>query len=326
MVTIDEIAEAAGVSPSTVSRSFTAPDMVNAQTRQRVRTAAERMGYLPNRVARPSARKISTLGLIVPDIANPFFPPIIKAVQSRARQRGWTILLADTDERAVDELELARVMADQADGLLIVSARTPPEKFDEIRKRVPVVFVNRPAPGSPSVIIDNAEGVTQAVQSLHALGHTKIAYLSGPRTSWSNELRWNAIRLAAEDLGMDLTRYGPFEPQVNSGFGAADLLISSGMTGIIAYDDMIALGALARFAERGLRAGKDVSVIGIDDSPMAILSHPTLTTVHVPGAEAGVAAVDLLLEVLANPAATSEVKFESYLVVRDSTGPAPHPS
>lgn len=324
MGTIREVADAAGVSLSTVSRTFTAPDSVNAHTRDRVLKAATRLGYTPNRVARPSVpRRTSKLGLIVPDIANPFFPPVIKAVQARARHRGYAVLLADSDEHAADEIELAQLMAKEVSGLLIVSPRAREHQLDEIRQIVPTVFVNRQVDGAPAVIIDDAEGMERAVQLLDALGHRRIAYLSGPRSSWANRHRWNAVQAECQRLNLDLTEYGPFEPHLHSGFAAADLLASSGITGVIAYDDMISLGVLSRLAERGLQPGRDISVIGVDDSPMAALSHPSLTTVHVPGAQAGTAAVDLLCEVLAHPDTTEVVQLDTYLVVRGSTGPAP---
>jgi DNA-binding LacI/PurR family transcriptional regulator len=325
MTTIADVAREAGVSLSTVSRAFSAPDLVNPRTRERVRAVARRMGYEPNRIARSLVLgRTSTIGLIVPDIANPFFPPIIKAVQARARRKDRAVLVADTDEHAEDEVELARVMAKQVDGLIVVSPRTPEPRLGELGGFAPTVFVNRKVPGAASVIIDNADGLRRAVQLLRALGHTRIAYLAGPRNSWSNRQRRAAVRAESRALGLEFVEYGPFEPQIQAGVGAADLLHGSGITAIIAYDDMIALGVLTRLGQRGLRAGRDVSVIGIDDSPLAAIVHPTLTSVHVPGYQAGTAAVDLLLNLLHDPERTDVVELETRLVVRDSTGPAPH--
>ncbi|MGW6199006.1 LacI family DNA-binding transcriptional regulator [Kribbella sp. NPDC055110] len=325
-VTLADIAKACDTSLSTVSRALSDPDRVNPQTRERIQRVAREMGYMTNPIARALAvGRTGVIGLIVPDIANPFFPPIIKAVQARAGRKNTAVLLADTDEHASDELERAAVLSKQADGLILVSPRTAEQRLAEFIELSPVVFVNRQVEGAPSVIIDNSDGITQAVQHLTALGHRRICYLNGPRRSWSNERRRTALQEACAQYGVELVEFGPFEPQVQAGVRAADLVQSSGTTAVIAYDDLIALGLMARLAEHRLVVGRDVSVIGIDDSPMSDVAYPTLTSIHVPGAEAGAVAVDLLLEQLDadgddRPAL---VQLETRLIIRGSTGPAP---
>jgi DNA-binding LacI/PurR family transcriptional regulator len=284
------------------------------------------MGYMTNPIARALAvGRTGLIGLIVPDIANPFFPPIIKAVQARAGRKNTAVLLADTDEHASDELERAAVLSKQVDGLILVSPRTAEERLAEFIELSPVVFVNRRVEGAPSVIIDNSDGITQAVQHLTALGHRQICYLNGPRRSWSNERRRIALQEACAQYGVELVEFGPFEPQVQAGVRAADLVQTSGTTAVIAYDDLIALGLMARLAEHRLQVGRDVSVIGIDDSPMSDVAYPTLTSIHVPGAEAGTVAVDLLLEQLDDAGREQPllVQLETRLIIRGSTGPAP---
>ncbi|ACQ78856.1 transcriptional regulator, LacI family [Beutenbergia cavernae DSM 12333] len=322
-VTLADIAARADLSESTVSRALSAPDKVNPATRERVLAIAKELGYVPNRVARSlSSGRTDLIGLVVPDIANPFFPPIIKAVQARAAIKGWTVLIADIDERAADELPLARTIRRRVDGLVIASPRTGADRLGELAQLAPVVFINREIPGSTSVIIDAGDGMGQAVEHLAALGHRTIAYLNGPRRSWSNEQRRHAVEQTAERLGLTLVQHGPFEPQVQSGVHAADLVLAGEATGVIAYDDLIALGVLARVAERGLRVGTDLSVIGVDDSPMSAMAYPTLTSVHVPGTEAGVTAVDTLLALIDEPdSGPGHVTLETQLVVRSSTGP-----
>lgn len=323
MGTIREVAEAAGVSLSTVSRTFTAPQLVNPGTRDRVHKIASDLGYTPGRARRPSPGPTSKLGLIVPDIANPFFPPVIKAVQARARQRGFAVLLADSDEHVADEIELAHLMAREVSGLVIVSPRAGRRQLDQVRRLVPTVLVNRQIAGAPSVVIDHAEGMERAVQLLDALGHRRLAYLAGPRSSWANQQRWAAVQAECQRLNLDVVQFGPFEALLRSGVAAADLLSSSAASGVIAYDDSIGLGLLGRLVERGVQPGRDVSIIGVDDSPMATLSHPSLTTVHVPGDQAGTAAVELLCDLLESPRVTDVIRLDTYLVVRGSTGPAP---
>ena len=178
-------------------------------------------------------------------------------------------------------------------------------------------------PGGTSVIIDSADGMDQAVDHLAALGHRTIAYLNGPRRSWSNAQRQKAIKLACRRHSITMIEFGPFEPQIQSGVHAADLLLASEATGVIAYDDLIALGVIARLTERGVRTGQDISVIGVDDSPMSAMAYPTLTTVHVPGAEAGIAAVDALIALIDGADPGEVVRLETRLVIRSSTGPPP---
>jgi LacI family transcriptional regulator len=324
MVKLADVAEACGLSLSTVSRALSDPDKVSPATRERIQKAARELDYVPNRAARSLAvGRTGMIGLIVPDIANPYFPPIIKAVQARAARKDYSVLLADTDEHASDEVERAKDLCEQVDGLIVVSPRTSQDRLGQLLKLAPIVFVNRPVEGAPSVVTENADGIIQAVEHLTALGHQRIAYLAGPRRSWSNQRRREALQRACEAHGVELTEFGPFEPQMEAGVRAADLVHAGDVRAVIAYDDLIALGVMARLAERGLQVGRDISVIGIDDSAMSGLAYPTLTSVHMPGHEAGVVAVDFMLDLLsgvADPAPT--IELETRLVIRNSTGPA----
>lgn len=323
-ITIAEVAGEAGVSRSTVSRAFTAPDLVSSATRARVLAAARRLGYQTNRTARALAvGRCGAIGLVVPDIANPFFPPIIKGVQARVRRRDGAAFVADTDERAADELDVCRAMSGQVDGLILASSRMPEDRLREVARLVPVVLVNRQVDGIPAVLIDNADGTTQAVEHLHALGHRHVCYLSGPRDSWSNGQRAAAIGQACQSMGIELVELGPFDATFEAGIRSGDLVVASGATGVVAYDDVIALGLISRLAERGIRVGADLSVIGFDDSPMARTTVPALSSVQTPGAEAGIAAVDMLLELIDREAAAAApaplVQLETRLVVRATT-------
>ena len=320
-VTLADIAAELGVSTSTVSRALSNPDLVNDATRERIQEVARKLGYTGPGIGRPRASTgRGVIGMMVPDIVNPFFPPIIKAAQSRALSKGRAIMLADLDEHPDDELGLARILRERVDGLIMVSPRASDEGLAEYAELKPIVFVNRLVEGMPSVVIDNADGMYEAVEHLAALGHTRIGYLNGPRRSWSNRMRRDAVVAAAEALKVDLEEFGPFEPEVQSGVRAADLVVSAGVTGVIAYDDMIALGVMVRLAERGLRVGPDVSVMGIDDAPMAGMAYPALTTVHVPGTEAGRIAVDTVLGLIDGTDSGRLVRrLDTRLVIRSST-------
>lgn len=324
VVTLADIAKECGMSLSTVSRAISNPDKVNSRTRDRIQRVARELGYVPNPIARSlSLGRTKTLGLVVPDIANPFFPPIIKAVHERARRTGNAVLLADTDEHASEESTLTRLMSKQVDGVIVASPRTDERGLAELLSFGPIVFINRRVRGAPSVIVDNAEGINQAVEHLDALGHRCICYLHGPRDSWSDRRRQQAMSAACRRHKIKLIEFGPFQPQIESGVRAGDLVQASRATAVIAYDDLIAIGVMARLAERGVYVGRDVSVIGIDDSPMSGMSYPTLTSIHVSNAEAGATAVDLLVRLLEGADECPVVELDTNLVVRASTGPAP---
>src|SRR5690606_14531572 len=157
------------------------------------------------------------------------------------------------------------------------------------------VSSTREGRGAPSGRWTAWEGSREAVGPRASLGHTRIGYLNGPRRSWSTSQRRPAARRACEELGVELVELGPFEPQIQAGVLAADLVHSKDLTAVIAYDDLIALGLMARMTERGVKVGPDISVIGIDDSPMSGMAYPTLTSIHVPGSRSGMTAVDLVL-------------------------------
>ncbi len=325
-VTLADIAQATNVSVSTASRVWSDPGKVSAATRQKVLKAAHTLGYSPSfHHGAPAPVERKSIGLLVPDVANPFFPPIIKAVQVRARYRGRSVLLADSEEQPGEETRLIRDLRESVDGLVLVSSRMSDAAIRELVGLVPFVLVNRVVEGAPAVVIDDSGAIEQAVEHLAALSHDTICYLNGPKRSWSNVRRRQAVAEACTRRGLEFVEFGPFEPEIQAGVRAADLVMASSLTAIIAYDDMIALGLMARLAERGMVVGQGVSVIGIDDSPMSGMAYPSLTSVHVPGAEAGVAAVDALLDLIESPHSEEYPtrSLEANLILRGSTGLRP---
>lgn len=323
--TIREVAREAGVSPSTVSRALSTPEMVNQTTRERVLRAARRLGYAPNRAARGLITgRTGNLGLIVPDLANPFFPSVVKGVQAKAREADYAVFLADTDEDPSVEADLVRVLAKQVDGLVLCSPRAPEEEIRALLESTTLVMVNRRIRNVPSVVFDNADGMRQAVAHLRALGHHGVAWVGGPRTSWSNRDRIRGLRAATAAAGMELLVAGHFPPQFEGGIAAADLIVASGVTSVITYNDIMALGLLSRLRDRGLDVPGDISVVGIDDIHMSAMSSPALTTISLTKEQLGRAAVDLLLGLLQQPEAVRNVRRElpTQLLVRASTGVA----
>ncbi|KAB2349548.1 LacI family DNA-binding transcriptional regulator [Actinomadura rudentiformis] len=320
-VTIRDVAQACGVHVSTVSRTFSAPHLVNPETRNRVLAVAEQLGYRPNRAARAlTTGRTHNIGLIVADIANPFFPPLIKAAQSHARQRDYHVFVADTDEDPRVEEELIQALAKQVDGVLLCSPRLSNRTIDRLREDVPFVVINRHVKGLPAVLMDVGHGAQQAIEHLVALGHRRLGLLSGPPGSSNSRLIHDAAAAAAADGAADLTVIGPNSPTEQGGQIAAAEVLAAEVTGVLAYNDLVAIGLVEGLEELGVQVPADISVIGIDDIMQGRLNRPKLTTVAMPTIAAGRTAVDMLLQLVGTtdvgPAVTS---LQTTLVVRDST-------
>jgi LacI family transcriptional regulator len=323
-VTIRDVARASGVHVSTVSRTFSAPHLVNAETRSRVRATAERLGYRPNRAARALITgRTHNIGLIVADIANPFFPPLIKAAEAQARQRDYHVFVADFNEDPLVEEQLVRALAKQVDGVLLCSPRVGNHVIEELRHEVPLVVVNRLVEGCPTVVMDVGQGARAAIEHLIGLGHRDLLLLAGPRGSWtSREIRRSAMATARSG-GAALTVLGPNQPTEVAGRAAAEAVAASGASAVLAYNDLMAIGLLDGLHALGLRVPADLSVVGIDDITVSRLLRPKLTTVSNPTAAAGRTAVDMLLQLGDDRRTTAQVTLPTELIVRDSTGPAP---
>lgn len=321
-MSIREVATRAGVSPATVSRVFTQPEAVAAETRRRVLEVAGELNYTPNPVARSLARgRTGNLGIVVPDMANAFSAMIAKAVQQEARRDDYALFVAGSDELPQDEQQWARAMISQVDGLLLVSSVMPESALRELVAQGPVVLVNRLLDGVPSVLTDTVEGTEQAVEHLHALGHRRLLYLAGP-DGYSNAMRRQGYHAACARLDLEPAEIGPFQARFAAGVRAADQVIAAGATGVVAYNDEVAVGVLNRLADRGVRVPADVSIVGFDDT-LAGMVTPRLTTVRLPTVAVGRAAVRMLLDLLRDRSTVpaEPVLLPGELIVRDSTGP-----
>jgi LacI family transcriptional regulator len=330
-VTIRDVARAAGVAPSTVSRALSLPDRVNRATQLRIQQKADELGYS---VAAPTARgfgsRTRAIAVLVSDITNPFYFDVIRGTQHELASAGRTQLLVDTEESAEAEASALRALPTTADGAVLTASRLSDASIARVAERLPVVAVNRRPPGVPSVLIDTPGGVEQAVQHLVSLGHSEILYIAGPESSWSNERRWRALVEATRQLQVTVRRTGPFAPVVDSGAAAADAAVNSGVTACIAFNDLIAIGMLARLRERGVRVPDDLSVVGCDDIFGADFCNPPLTTMTSPIERAGQVAVRLLLRQINDSsgrrAYPESVVLPTHLTVRESTGPARSPA
>jgi LacI family transcriptional regulator len=318
------IAKELGISRSTVSRAFTRPQLLRAETVERVLNKAESLGYAPNQAARAlSTGHSGIIALIVPDIANPFFPPLIRAAQAAADHQDFCVLLGDSAENPAQETRLISRFTPQVDGVVLASSRLTNAALATHAQRKPLVLINRDIPNVPRVLVDSRTGVMQAVAHLAELGHERIAYVGGPVSSWSDHQRRRAVAAARTEHGMRLTMLHAKPATYAGGAATADALLGSGCTAALAFDDVVAHGILAGLAERGVRVPDDVSVIGCDDV-FAATTYPPLTTISLRCADAGEIAVSVLLD-LVGGRKLGDVRYslDSQLIVRATTGPAP---
>jgi DNA-binding LacI/PurR family transcriptional regulator len=273
-----------------------------------------------------AARRLITgrsgnIGLLVPDLSNPFFADIAKGVQQSMRERNGALFISDSDEQVRYELPAVRQLSRQVDGIIMCSPRMSDEALLDLAESTKMVLLYRTVGAVPAVVADWADGMRQAVANLHALGHRSIAYAAGPPASWSGARRLEGLHAAADALGVDLIELGSVAPTFDGGLVAADLLMATPATALIGYNDQVVLGVLSRLHARGVRVPQQMSLIGCDNVRMAAMSSPLLTTVAVPRAEAGVEAVAMLDRVLAgeDPASLPVTVLPTHLVVRDTT-------
>jgi DNA-binding LacI/PurR family transcriptional regulator len=320
-VPLAEIASSLGLSASTVSRALRRPDLVRDETRAAIVTAAEKAGYAPSHLANAAPRR-GSVGLVVPDLENPFFTVLAKAVMNEVRRHETSLIVADTNEEPLGEGEIIAATLRHADGLIIASSRLAEAEIAELRDGSPLVLINRELPGIPSVLIDHRSGMNQAVEHLAALGHRTIAYVEGPSVSWSNRQRLETFVMATDERSMDRVILGPYSPRFEGGVQAADVAVARAVTAIIAYNDLMAFGIMSRLQSRGIMVPEAMSVIGFDDVPAASIWAPSLTTVTASTASIGKTAAQYLMRLLdgKRAQATFVRRVSSHLVVRSSTG------
>jgi LacI family transcriptional regulator len=321
--TISQVAEAAGVSRATVSRAFTRPDMLSAETVRRVLGVAKKIGYVPNHTARAlSTGRYGNFALVVPDVANPFFPPLIRAAQVEAEKLDFCVFLGNSDENPVQEEKLVSRFSAQVEGFILASSRLSDQRIRFQAARRPLVLINRDVKGIPRVLMDSGAGVGEAVDHLASLGHQRIAYISGPKSSWSNAQRRAAVRRKAKIHALQVLIVPAQVASFRTGYAAASAILDYGATAAVAFDDLMAQGALAGLAARGVSVPRDFSVVGCDDV-LGAMTYPPLSSVSNACAEAGRVAVSLLMEML-KTRVVRDVRYvlSTSLVIRDTTGAA----
>ncbi|HOB06058.1 MAG TPA: LacI family DNA-binding transcriptional regulator [Propionibacteriaceae bacterium] len=320
--TIYEVAEAAGVSPSTVSRTFSRPGRVSVRTADHVREVAAKLGYRVDGVFRPTTpARTRTIGLAVADVTNPFYFGILRGAEWAAARAGYTLLLVDAQESDVLEREnLSRILP-LVDGLVVGSTRTSDTVLRSISKNTPVVILNRHVGGLACVVPDSSRGMRRAVEHLVGLGHQSIHYLAGPDASWINGMRWLAMREASYELGFSEHRIGPTAPTVEGGQHAAVQVVGKGAKAVICYNDVMAMGLMRGLADMGVKVPEEVSVIGFDNIFASDLVTPRLTTVAAPLTTLGETAVKHIVAMVggARPRGDEPTIVPVRLIVRQST-------
>lgn len=329
--TIQDVADRAGVSISTVSRVVNdAGYPMRAETRQRVLEAVEALGFRPSPIARSLVGKPTrTIGLIVPDISNPYYPLLSRGVEDVASEQGYTVIFCDTDRSAAKVRRYMEVLREkQTDGFIFAGGGLEEDGEPLLTEKDGgrVVLIGRHRWRFPSVQVDNIAAAYGATEHLIQLGHDRIAFISGPRNLTSARDRLVGYRKAMKELGgkddESLVVEGDFRSE--SGYEAAASLLRRGSrpTAIFAANDRMAIAAMAAASDMGMRVPENVAVVGFDDTPNARYVRPALTTVALPSYEIGASAARLLLRLLAGEVVEETACLPTRLVVRQSCGAA----
>ena len=332
--TLAEVAKAAGVHPSTASRALNAHTRakVSAGTAAQVMGAARRLGYQPNSLARGlRMSRTLTVGMLVPDITNPLFPPIARGIEDRLRRNGLTLVLANTDndddkERALFDAMVAR----RVDGLILATARRQYPLLTEVADRgLPCVLVNRTTDDTavPAVLGDDHAGIGQAVRHLVELGHRRIAHVGGTQTVSTGVTRYSSFLSWMRQHGLEpdprLVVIAEWFQEERGAEAFRKLFArGAGFTAVVCGNDLIALGGYDVLRERGLTCPDDISIVGYNDTPFNDKFSPALTSVRIPQYHIGYRVADLLLEIMEDSDyQLADLHLKPQLMVRGSTAP-----
>lgn len=328
---LQDVAKAAGVHVSTASRALNdqTAAMVQQDTVARVRLAASDLGYRVNGMARAlKTRRSMSIGMIVPDITNPFFPPAVRGAEEILAKAGYSLLLSSTDNDAEKtRVQLNTMIEARVDGLLLAMVERRDPVVELLRTAgIQTVLFNRTTAkqGVSSVVPDDELGVRLAVSHLHTLGHRRMGLVVGPLLTSNGYRRRRAFRGAAARLGLEavIAEATAFDEDAGHLSALRMLREHPDITAVLAGNDLIALGVIDAAAEVGLRCPKDLSVVGFNDMPLAGRLQPPLTTVNVPELELGRLAAECLLAAIADPGRSPQrTVVPVSLVVRASTAP-----
>ncbi len=324
-----DVAERAGVSITTVSHVVNETRPVSDELRGRVLAAIQELGYQPNTLARSLRRgKTHTIGMIIPDNANPFFAEVSRGVEDTSFEHGYSVILCNSDGDLDKELLYTSVLAEKrVDGIIFVAAGVSTEHIRDLQaQRIPLVVVDRDIPdvAVDSVLTDNARGGELATRHLLELGHRRIGCITGPSDVTPSADRVTGYRRVLEAFGVPVDERlivkGDF--RCESGYRTTHSLLAMGNppTAIFACNDMMAIGVICEALELGLRVPGEVSVVGFDDVRLASFTNPPLTTVAQPKYEMGTVATRLLIERMHDLDMPARRRvFDVSILVRQST-------
>lgn len=324
--TIYDVAKAAGVSPSTVSRTFSRPGRVSNRTAAHIRKVASELGYRTDRIYQQTTPTHSRLiGLAVTDVTNPFFFSLLRGAEQVCAQHDYVVMLFDAQESGPHEREIFERALPVLDGVIITSSRLSDTALRGFAKKVPTVVLNRAVAGLPCVVSDYDRGVRSAMEHLAGLGHRRVAYIAGPPASWADGARWRAFHEAATDLGMIDCRLGPVMPTVRGGQQVLPQIHERRVSAVVAYNDLIAIGVLRAMAASGLRVPDRLSVIGFDNIFVSDLVSPRLTSIASPLGLVGEKAARSVISLIEHHDEKSDfmepLVMPMRLIERASTGP-----
>lgn len=326
-VGITDVAQRAGVSLASVSRVMNGNFSVDPDIAARVRTAAAELNYQPNAVGRSLALgKTDTIGVVVPDLANPTFQGMLRGVSRAAAQDGYRVLIADSSEVSSEESILAGEARRRCDGVVLCAPRMNDAELEALTPSLrPLVLVNRSTADiqTPSLVVDYGQGIQDLAMHLVKLGHTHLAFLSGPERSAGNQARLQGLEKFRTDHPAVTLTVLSGGSSFEAGHGSAEAVLETGATGVLAFNDLVAMGLLSGLHERGVDVPGDISVTGFDDIPFANYTTPPLTTAAVPINDIGEQAWQEMRRLLGDAASEpSHTTFQPEVRPRGSTGPA----
>ena len=329
-VTMKDVAKAAGVSVMTVSRVINNKEYIAAETREKVEAALKNLNYKPNINARTLVtKKTDFLGLIVPDIANPFFSDLVKAAENIARNRGYSVILGDSGgDPAVEEEYIEAFRGRMCDAIILIAPRVEDGVIRELNNTIPLVLVDRQIPDDDiiQVTVDNQYGALSAVEHLIGLGHRRIGFIMGPKNVPNAYLRREGYieALRRHDIPVDeeLIVQGDFNRETGALAFEVFNSLSDRPTAVFGSNDLMAFGFIQKAKEARYSIPGDFSVVGFDDIFLCALMEPPLTTVRYPIVEMGVVAIqDILNSLESKETARLKSKLKHTLIVRQSTAP-----
>jgi len=327
MATLNDVAREAGLSPTAVSRYLNNRLELPQSTRERIDAAVDKLGYRPNLLAkRLSTGRAEAIGLVTPEIANPFFAELAAAVEAEADRHGYAVYLSSTRGDPAKEARVISYLTDQhVDGLIMTSNRPDDGALAKLLEgQVNVVVIDEDIPGAnvPRIFVENEEGAYLATRHLIEHGHVRIAHVSGSSGVFSVGERLAGYRRAMREGGLpvddSLVMLGNYDAEF--GFKAAEWILDmhERPTAIFAGSDYIVVGMLRRFRQTGIKVPEDRSIVGFDDVPLLELIDPPLTTIRQPIAEMGRRAVATLLTLLGGGEAQPLTRLPVELIERKS--------